>query len=265
MIKKFLLEHPLINPFNYSAEKILRVTTSPLRAKPSFLIVGVQKSGTSILFEYISQHPKIKKAYMEKTERFFGKYTEPIKHHSSNYPILKKDEITGDVRQDYSFQPKAAKTLKNILPNVKPIFILRDPVQRTISHYNMNKQANRESLSLEEALQSEDKRIKKEWESLVKNPNHNRRILWNFSYKTKSKYENYIPEWLEFFPDTLILKYEELLKNTQKVISEVFSYLGVSDYTIKVKPYNFTIYENKKLEEFFSVDKELRNAFWKKY
>ena len=111
MANKFLLKHPKINPFNYSFDKIVRLTTASLRAKPTFLIVGVQKSGTSILYEYICQHPKIKRASPKKIERIFGKYTEEMAYHSSNYPILKNDEITGDARQDYSFQPYPFLTL----------------------------------------------------------------------------------------------------------------------------------------------------------
>lgn len=252
MINKFLLKHPKINPFNYSLEKIVRLTTASLRAKPTFLIVGVQKSGTSILYEYICQHPKIKQAFTKKIERIFGKYTEEMVHHSSNYPIIKNDEITGDARQDYSFQPNAGKNLKNILPNVKPIFIIRNPVQRTLSQYNMNKRMNNEILSLEEALEIEDERIKNEWEKIIKNPNHNRRILWNYSYKSKSIYVNYIPEWLEVFPEVLIIKFEALLEDPQRVLSKVFEFLKIDDFLIKEKLYKYKTHKNQKLEEFFS-------------
>lgn len=252
MIKKFLIEHPKLNPFNYSPEKIFRLTTSSFRSKPIFLIVGVQKSGTSIVYDYICQHPKIKRSYGKKIERIFGKYTEEIVYHASNYPILKNDEITGDVRQDYSFQPNAVKSLKKILPNVIPIFILRDPVQRTISHYNMNKRANNETLSLEKALEVEDERISGEWEKIESNPNHNRRALWNYSYKAKSIYVNYIPEWLEIFPDTLVIKFEEFLEDPQKILSNIFSLLKLDDYKINIEPYKYKNYKNKVLEDFFS-------------
>lgn len=266
MIKKFLLDHPQLNPLNYSAEKIIRLTTSSLRSKPTFLIVGVQKCGTSIVYDYICQHPKIKQAYAKKIEQIFGKYTEEITYHASNYPILKSDEITGDVRQDYSFQPNAAKNLKKILPNVKPIFIIRDPVQRTISHYNMNKRANREILSIEKALEAEDERISGEWEKIMNKPNHNRRILWNYSYKAKSIYANYIPKWLEIFPDTLILKFEEFLEDPQKILSKIFSFLKVKDYQIKIESYKYSIRKNQELEDFFSpLNKKLNEILGKEF
>ncbi len=252
MTNKFLLKHPKINPFNYSLEKIVRLSTASLRGKPTFLIVGVQKSGTSILYEYICQHPKVKRAYTKKIERIFGKYTVEMGHHSSNYPILKNDEITGDARQDYSFQPNAAKNLKKILPDVKPIFILRNPVQRTISQYNMNKRMNNESLSLDEALEKEEERIRDEWENIIKNPNHDRRKLWNYSYKAKSIYVNYIPEWLEVFPEVLIIKLEALLEDPQRVISKVFKFLKLDDCKIEEKLYKYKTHKNQKLEEFFS-------------
>lgn len=266
MIKKFLINHPKLNPFNYSAEKIIRLITSSVRSKPTFLIVGVQKCGTSIVYDYICQHPKIKQSYPKKIERVFGKYTEEIAYHASNYPILKNDEITGDVRQDYSFLPNAAENLKKILPNVKPIFILRDPVQRTISHYNMNKRANNETLSLEKALEVENDRISGEWDKIKKNPNHNRRVLWNYSYKTKSMYVNYIPEWIEIFPDTLIIKFEEFLEDPQKILSKIFSLLKVDDYKIKIEPYKYKIYKNQELKNFFvPYNKRLNEVLGKKF
>ena len=179
---------------------------------------------------------------------------------------MKSDEITGDVRQDYSFQPNSAKILKKILPSVLPIFIIRNPVQRTISHYNMNKRSNNETLSLEEALDLEEKRISGEWGKIKNNPNHNRRTLWNFSYKAKSIYVNYIPEWLEVFPDTIIIKFEEFIENPQKILSNVYSKLNLNDHKIRIEPYKYKTYTNQKLEDYFaSYNKKLNEILGKKF
>jgi len=209
---------------------------------------------------------RLNRHIQKKIERIFGAYTEKITYHASNYPILKNDEITGDVRQDYSFQPNAVRSLKKILSNVRPIFILRDPVQRTISHYNMNKRVNNETLSLEKALESEDERISEEWEKIMNNPNHNRRVLWNYSYKAKSIYANYIQEWLEIFPDTLVIKFEEFLEDPQKILSKIFSLVKVKEYKIKIEPYRYKTYKNQELEDFFSpYNKKLNEILGRKF
>ena len=58
--------------------------------------------------------------------------------------------------------PLAPERIKKILPDVKIIILLRNPIDRAYSHYNMQKRNNYEKLSFEDAIKLEKERIKDE-------------------------------------------------------------------------------------------------------
>ncbi len=111
--------------------------------KPSAMIIGAQKSGTTAMYKYLSQHPdiippKIKELHFFNCDRFFSqgyrKYVEffPIKTPST------KNKITLDVTPGYFFSSeKTAKRIFEFNPDLRLILILRDPVYRAFSAWQM--------------------------------------------------------------------------------------------------------------------------------
>ncbi|MEZ5258187.1 MAG: hypothetical protein R2705_15160 [Ilumatobacteraceae bacterium] len=79
----------------------------------------------------------------------------------------------GEASPYYVFHPLALERIAADLPNVKLVLLLRDPVERTISHHKHEVRRGNETLSLTEALAEEDARLAGEDEAIVAGaPNH---------------------------------------------------------------------------------------------
>ncbi len=105
---------------------------------PDFLIIGALKSGTTSLYQYLSNHSEIVSSSVKETNFFSWEYFRGIKYYL-NFFLPKKDinnQLVFEACPHYLAEPKSARRIKRILPKVKIIAILRDPVERAISNYN---------------------------------------------------------------------------------------------------------------------------------
>ena len=124
------------------SELLKRVINKPSRIKPSFIIVGAQKAGTSALFEMLAKHPGILAPVTKEMHHFNveASYAQGMGHYLSQFPIrpLRRDPITFEATPAYLFHAATvAPRIKEHLPEVTCVAILRDPVKRAYSAWNM--------------------------------------------------------------------------------------------------------------------------------
>jgi len=104
--------------------------------RPTFLCIGVQKSGTTSLINYLNQHPDI---FMKNGESHFFDTTEPtpegIKKYENTFKTNKL--IVGEKTPSYNYLRYAMDRIYNYHPDIKLILILREPIKRAFSQYNM--------------------------------------------------------------------------------------------------------------------------------
>ena len=221
-----------------------RDLTAKKRILPSFIIIGAQRCGTTSLYDYLSHHPQIIPSPVKELFYFDDYYTRPIEWYKSFFPTKKEQEklekdlvasvITGEASPSYFFHPYAAKRIKETLPQIKLILVLRDPIERAYSHYNHIKRLNREPLSFEEAIEKEQERITPDIEKLAKDEFYKADQRRDYSYLTRGYYAKQLKEWFKHFPkeQLLIVQSEEFYKNTPKVYNEIVEYLGLNSYTL---------------------------------
>ena len=120
--------------------------------KPTFLIIGTQKGGTSAGIFYLNQHNDI---YMYEGEPhyfdFDDNYNKGDKWYENKFfndkkPYVHKKE-RGDKTPINCFFPKAMDRIKKYDPNIKLIIFLRHPIGRAFSQYNHIKQISNTSSS----------------------------------------------------------------------------------------------------------------------
>jgi hypothetical protein len=200
--------------------------------QPDALIIGAQKSGTTPLYKFISQHPNI--VYKDNEVHFFDiNYQKGVHWYQSQFPKRTKDHFfIVDKSPYYILHPKVPELVDATYPDVKIIMILRNPVDRAYSQYMMNISSGQEPLSFEGALNAEDKRLAGEEEKLFTIPYYNSDQFRKFSYKTRGIYVTQIKRWLKFFPreQLLILKNEDLRENPDEVMEQVFAFLGLPHF-----------------------------------
>ena len=102
---------------------------------------------------------------------------------------------------------------------MKLIAVLRSPITRAYSQWNMQRQVGAEQLPFGEALQAEGARLR------ASLPHQNR----NFSYVDRGFYLGQLRRLWSFFPpeQVLILRYEEIQRRPNETLAKVFDFLGV--------------------------------------
>ena len=122
--------------------------TMPESYRPmlGFMLVGAQKCGTTALAHFLSQHPEIEMASPKEVHLFDsstysrGWSGQRIdEHYRPHFEQRAGAAIRGEATPIYMFLPGIASELKRYNPDLKLIVLLRDPVERAISHYYMEK------------------------------------------------------------------------------------------------------------------------------
>lgn len=271
-----------------------RVWTSPFRLLPSFLIIGVQKGGTTSLYRYLEDHPSIAGAFTKEVH-FFDNHTRDYKYgkgmswYRSNFVYdtnrffkqfsHQPNIITGEGSPDYIFDVHAPKRIATHLPKAKIIILLRDPVDRAYSHYLHNSRADwdpdREKLSFEDAIATEPDRLDGEYEKLVQEESYFSYNYMHYSYLKRGLYADQLKVWFQLFPreQILILKSEDFFVSPGKVFQEVLSFLQLPPWEPKQFPLfntraekstGLSLKTKEKLKEYFYLYNIQTNELCKK-
>ena len=202
--------------------------------QPNFIIIGTIKGGTSSLYNYICTHPQVLPAIEKEVHFFDTHFNKGIDWYLAHFPAIPTDKnfLTGEASPNYMYFQNAGKRLFNYFPKTKLIVILRNPIDRVVSHYYMSKRHGQEERSLEEVIAQEKALLKK----IENNPKANGKMLEpTKGYLSFSLYVYFLKRWMKFFPreQFLILKSEDLYEEGEATMKQVFNFLELPDYQIK--------------------------------
>ena len=117
---------------------------------PNFLIVGPPKSGTTSLQLYLNRHPDI--FCRGETHYYDENYNKGIKWYEKQFEKAKGEKRIGEKTPDYFYIEGIPEKIKKDFPDIKLLFILRDPIKRAYSHYYHNLRRGVEEKSFEKHL-----------------------------------------------------------------------------------------------------------------
>lgn len=234
---------------------------------PDFLVLGPQKSGTTALYQYLTAHPNIYPASSK--EIFFFDFEYEYNHgldwYRSHFPVLPEfSYLTGEASATYFNNLKAPERIAKLLPNVKLIFIMRDPIDRAISDYYMKFRNGLESRSIEEAIISEIEFLKKESVNFL-DPG-SRFFNKHKGYVRNGLYFYFLKTYMNLFEPQRItfVTSEKLLNSPRKTMKNIFEFLGIEDYQGHYSVINKGGYSNNtnqlvinELSNFFTVHNQL--------
>lgn len=224
---------------------------------PDFLIIGFPKCGTTSLYEYLLQHPDIHPPIGKEIDYFDRLYYKGINWYKVRFPFklhrffrknfFHRQFLTGEATPRYIKHPHSIYRIKNITPNAKFIVLLRNPIDRAYSHYNMNINNGYEYQSFESSIKIEEDRIKGRFEKMKNNPNF---YSWDydlFTYLTDGIYFDKLQIWFNTFPKNqfLIIQSEEFLKNPSKIYYQTLEFLNLD----KWEPNHFKLYKKRSYKE----------------
>lgn len=188
--------------------------------KVNFILIGSQKSGTSSLSKLLAEHPEICFSSIKEPGFFkLDNYLEKFDWYNSLFHPTTSTKIFGEGSTHYTMRPifnKVADRIFQYNPEMKFIYIMRDPVERILSEYSHNLTKN---LTIYPDFETEIKKVS--------------------SYCYYGKYYYQLKPYLDLFPKNnfLLLSFEEFIANQQACFSKVCQFLNVSDLPIKTQAY----------------------------
>ncbi|MEM1425322.1 MAG: sulfotransferase domain-containing protein [Cyanobacteria bacterium P01_H01_bin.130] len=208
-----------------------------VRLIPHFLIIGVQKGGTTSLYEYLQQHPQIQPALTKEVHFFdlnFEKGWEWYRQQLGvNNPEFDADTlVTGEASPYYIFHPLVPARIFERVPNIKLIILLRDPVARSLSQYHHECRWDFESLSLEDALHHEPTRLAPEPDKFARDTHYQSYAYQHYSYQERGRYLEQIQRWQQYFsPDQILVIQSEFFdQNPSLTLQKTLSFLGLDEF-----------------------------------
>lgn len=195
------------------------------------------------MFSYLDQHPQIQLSRVKEIHYFDLNYWKPYFIYRSYFPIKNGNFLTGEASPYYVFHPLVAERIKKHLPKAKFIVMLRDPIKRAYSHYNMERRKGKDDIdTFKKAIQKEDKRLHGELEKISNGSSHYSSFPhMTYTYLSRGKYYEQLSAWYKVFPKEqfCILKSEDFFEDPKKELKKVYDFLGVDEtYPTNLTPMN---------------------------
>ena len=227
-----------------------------MRQKPSFLILGAGRGGTTSLFEYLCSHPRVARPERKELRALNHRKTNSARERYSylrGFPrktasdILsrRRDMLTGEATPLLLSSAVVPRHLRIEFPSVRMIALLRNPVDRLFSSYRMHKKRAadlgvRDFPSLAEALEIEENLVRAgvprmlvaQWPDSVKHyfPDQGASLGEYFrAFFTHGLYADWLARYFALFPreQVLVLQSERLFADPSGVLARVHAFLGL--------------------------------------
>lgn len=220
----------------------MRRATSRMRVLPDFMIIGAQKCGTTSLFRYLCAHPRVLPPLSKEVHFFDLNYQEGKGWYRAHFPLRWKLRVggtgrerrfqTGEASPYYIFHPLSPQRAAALMPRVKLIALLRNPVDRAYSHFHHQSRKGRETLRFDEAVDMEVSRLQGEDAKFASDPHHQSYVHQHFSYLSRGIYIEQIKRWHRYFAreQLLIVNSEDFFQDPGRILSEVLSFLGLEEW-----------------------------------
>lgn len=196
-----------------------------MTSKVSFLVAGAQKAGTTALDSYLRQNPGVEMAD-PKEVHFFDRET-GIDWASPDYDALHRhyrstpDLLRGESTPVTLYWTPAHQRVLAYNPSMKFIIMLRDPAERALSHWRMNRSNNLETLPFSNAIREGRARVARD----APHPGLSR----HFSYVERGFYGLQIEALTTLFPlsNMLFLTQADLIAKPDAVMEEIGGFLNI--------------------------------------
>lgn len=183
---------------------------------PNFIVVGAEKAGTTWLHEALSQHtgiflPQVKELH------YFNRYDSNLNEidnftrrsrewYETFFAKAPQDSLRGEITPLYLPDPDAPNRIFDVLPEVKIVISLRNPVARAYSHFKMATAKAHLSGTLDEVILQDDARILR-----------------------RGLYAEQLRIWLDMFgPERVyVVLFEDLMANPTDQLAALATFLGV--------------------------------------
>jgi hypothetical protein len=235
------------------------------RALPHVILAGVQRSGTTALFEALYRLPNVERPRRGKGSHYFSyNYYRGWEWFQSQFPTTawadRVESKTGlplfcfDACPYYLFHPFAVERMAHALPDVKVMVMLRDPVRRAESHFHHSVSHGHEDLTFHDALDREDERIAGEIDRMESDWSYWSHGHEHHSYFSKGLYVEQLERLYRHYDkdQVMVIQSEEFYRDPNPVLADVTQWLGLP-------PVSLTASDDRNGHKYDKMDAEMRS------
>lgn len=179
---------------------------------PDFLGIGAQKSGTTWLWENLDRHPDVYMARPKEVHYFDWNYYQSPRAYSRHFKRYPRGRIQGEITPEYGIIPKKRiQFVRGMNPNLKVLFLMRNPVDRAWSQAYMNLVRNT-GRNFEEVPESE----------FIDHFRSDRSI-------DRGRYQSIIDRWADVFGREAIFAdlYDRIASDPKNLLIDIFNHLEI--------------------------------------
>lgn len=193
------------------------------------VIAGAQRCGTTSLARLLEQHPDVCLA-RDKEAHWFD---DPAVQRSGvdkarfadRFSRCGAARILLDATPSYLYLPGCIEALHRHNPDAKMIAILRDPAERAHSQYAHEFKRGELKVPYWRALMQEEARLQGE-----SNPLANGSAARVASLRDRGRYSRQVAHLLEWYPDALVLRFDELIDDAEITVRRITDHLGLEPF-----------------------------------
>ena len=197
----------------------------------AFVIGGVQKAGTSALAQYLARHPALRLPAGKEAHVFdaidFDDDATPAQIDARYAAHFGQDDagvLHGDATPFYLLHPRIVARIARYNPAMRWIVLLRDPAERALSHFHMERQRGTERWPLWPALLLERWRLRGHADDFSRNS-----PLRRHGYRLRGDYARQLDVLYAHFPheQVLLLSSRELRDDPTGSVRKACGFLGI--------------------------------------
>ena len=173
---------------------------------PVFLGIGAQRAGTTWLHNCLKEHPQLCLPEKKEVHFFDLQFDKGLDWYQQQFSHAQPHQLIGEITPNYYHEDNALERIKETLPDVKLIYVLREPVSRSYSQYQLYKQEIYVDKSFKQVL-DEDETI--------------------YEYSRQGKHLERVYSMFNR-DNVLVLFYDEINSNPENVLFKVCQFLGVA-------------------------------------
>jgi Sulfotransferase domain len=178
-------------------------------ALPNLVVIGGLKCGTTSLHHYLSLHPQISMSRPKELNFFVEELNWALgpEWYASHFD--RDAQVRGESSPHYTNLPRfegVAERMHSLISDARIVYMVRDPIDRILSHYLHNAGAGYEQRPLEQAVEAP-----------------------GATYVPRSRYAMQLEPYLRRFARDriLIVAAEDLAHRREQTVQEVFEFCGV--------------------------------------
>jgi hypothetical protein len=199
---------------------------------PTFIVIGAMKCGTTSLYYYLREHSEVGMSDRKETD-FFIKERNYDRGREWYEARFSEGRARGECSPNYTkahLFPGVAQRMHNLVPDVRLVYMVRDPIDRIISHYVGSTVQGRETRPFCRAVTEGEQN----------------------NYVMTSRYGRQLKPYLDLFDDDqlLVCSLERLAEHPSDVLRDVHAFLGVetavSEQQLQLGQFNATSRKRKR-------------------